>query len=60
MADGARYVVFDVETPNSSNNRMSAIGIAVVEDGRLVKELSTLVNPETYFQIGRASCRERV
>lgn len=49
MADGARYVVFDVETPNSSNNRMSAIGIAVVEDGRLVKELSTLVNPETYF-----------
>ena len=28
---------------------MSAIGIAVVEDGRLVKELSTLVNPETYF-----------
>lgn len=49
MADGARYVVFDVETPNSSNNRMSAIGVAVVEDGRLVKELSTLVNPETYF-----------
>lgn len=49
MADGARYVVFDVETPNSSNNRMSAIGIAVVEDGKLVKELSTLVNPETYF-----------
>lgn len=49
MVDGARYVVFDVETPNSSNNRMSAIGIAVVEDGKLVKELSTLVNPETYF-----------
>ena len=49
MADGARYVVFDVETPNARNNRMSAIGIAVVEDGKLVKELSTLVNPETYF-----------
>ena len=49
MADGALYVVFDVETPNSSNNRRSSIGIAVVEDGKLVKELSTLVNPETYF-----------
>ena len=28
-----RYVVFDVETPNRYNNRMSAIGISVVEDG---------------------------
>ena len=31
-----RYVAFDVETPNRYNNRMSAIGIAVVEDGRIV------------------------
>ena len=30
-----RYVAFDVETPNRYNNRMSAIGIAVVEDGRI-------------------------
>ena len=30
-----RYIAFDVETPNRYNNRMSAIGIAVVEDGRI-------------------------
>ncbi|MDE6881462.1 MAG: 3'-5' exonuclease [Oscillospiraceae bacterium] len=44
-----RYIAFDVETPNSDNNRMSAIGIAVVENGKIVEELSTLVNPETWF-----------
>ena len=27
----SRFVVFDVETPNRYNNRMSAIGIAVIE-----------------------------
>ena len=37
-----KYVVFDVETPNSFNDRMSAIGIVVVEDGRIVEEFSTL------------------
>ena len=26
----SRFVVFDVETPNRYNNRMSAIGISVV------------------------------
>ena len=31
MAD---YIVFDVETPNRANDRMSAIGISVVRDGR--------------------------
>ena len=46
---GERYVVFDVETPNSRNDRMSAIGVTVVENGMLVEELETLVNPETYF-----------
>ena len=44
-----KYVVFDVETPNSFNDRMSAIGIVVVEDGRIVEEFSTLVNPEAKF-----------
>ena len=34
----ARYIAFDVETPNRFNSRMSAIGIAVVEDGRIVSE----------------------
>lgn len=44
-----RYIVFDVETPNSANDRMSAIGITVVENGMIVDELSTLVDPETWF-----------
>ena len=47
MAD--RYIVFDVETPNYANNRMSAIGVVVVEDGKMVKEINTLVNPEAHF-----------
>ena len=44
-----KYAVFDVETPNQKNDRMSAIGVAVVEDGRITDEFYTLVNPETYF-----------
>lgn len=43
------YVVFDVETPNRYNNRMSAIGITVVENGAVTKEFFSLVNPETHF-----------
>lgn len=44
-----RYVAFDVETPNNQGLRMSAIGISIVEDGRVVEEFGSLVNPETHF-----------
>ena len=44
-----RFVVFDVETPNHLNSRMSAIGISIVEDGRIVDELYSLVDPEQPF-----------
>lgn len=44
-----RYIVFDTETPNCRNNRMSAIGICVVEDGKIVEEFASLVNPEAHF-----------
>ncbi len=44
-----RFVVFDVETPNFRNDRMSAIGVSVVEAGQIVWEYDTLVNPETFF-----------
>ncbi len=44
-----RYIVFDVETPNSKNDRMSSIGIAVVENREICEEFYSLVNPETYF-----------
>ena len=44
-----RYVVFDVETPNARNDRMSAIGVAVVEGCKIVSVLDTLINPECTF-----------
>ena len=44
-----RYIVFDTETPNFLNNRMSAIGVCVVEHGEIVEEFYTLVNPEADF-----------
>ena len=46
---GSRYIVFDVETPNRFNDRMSALGISVVEDGMIVKEFFSYVNPEEPF-----------
>lgn len=50
--DGAlqnRYIVFDVETPNRYNNRISAIGISVVENARIVDNFYSLVDPEQPF-----------
>ena len=44
-----RYIAFDVETPNRYNNRMSAIDISVIEDGRIIDEFFSYVNPETNF-----------
>ena len=44
-----RYIVFDVETPNFANNRMSAIGISVVEKMKIVQEYCYLINPEVHF-----------
>lgn len=46
-----RYIVFDVETPNAANDRMSAIGITVVENGAITGELYSLVNPEARFDV---------
>ena len=45
----SRYVVFDVETPNRYNSRMSAIGISIVEDGRITGDYYSLVDPEQPF-----------
>lgn len=44
-----RFIVFDTETPNFRNDRMSAVGISVVEHGEIVEEFYSLVNPETEF-----------
>lgn len=43
------YVVFDVETPNRANDRMSAIGITLIKDGKIADEYYSLVDPETHF-----------
>ncbi|MDO4543744.1 MAG: 3'-5' exonuclease [Clostridia bacterium] len=43
------YIAFDVETPNYANNRISAIGISVIQDGCISEEFYSLVNPETDF-----------
>ena len=40
-----RYIAFDVETPNSYNDRMSAIGITVIENNQIVDTIYSLVNP---------------
>jgi DNA polymerase-3 subunit epsilon len=45
----AVYIVFDVETPNRANDRISSIGIAAVKDGRIVASYASLVDPETHF-----------
>ena len=44
-----RYICFDVETPNLRNDRMSAIGVCVVENGAVTEERYSLVNPEEPF-----------
>lgn len=44
-----RFTVFDVETPNRMNNRISAIGVSVIEDGVVADTFYSLVNPETHF-----------
>ncbi len=44
-----RYIAFDVETPNSRNDRMSAIGICVIGHGSIQEEYYSLIDPETYF-----------
>ncbi len=44
-----RFVAFDVEMPNQTSLRISAIGITVVENGEIVKQIYSLINPETKF-----------
>lgn len=46
---GERYIAFDVETPNYANDRISAIGVTVIEGGAVAGRYYSLVDPETYF-----------
>lgn len=45
----SRFIVFDVETPNRESDRMSAIGITVIDENKIVDEYYSLVDPETRF-----------
>ncbi|MDE7293598.1 MAG: 3'-5' exonuclease [Oscillospiraceae bacterium] len=58
----SRFIAFDVETPNSLNDRMSAIGITVIEDGVITDNFYSLVNPEArfdYFNIQLTGINEK-
>lgn len=44
-----RFVAFDVETPNRYSDRMSAVGITVIENNAVADSFYSLVNPETHF-----------
>ena len=44
-----RFAVFDVETPNARSDRMSAIGLTLVQGGEITASYATLVNPEDPF-----------
>ena len=44
-----RYIAFDVETPNYANDRISAMGVTVMEGGEVVEQYDWLVNPEAGF-----------
>ena len=43
------YIVFDVETPNAKNDRMSAVGVTVIERGAITQSFGLLIDPETRF-----------
>lgn len=45
----SKIVAFDVETPNGNNDRISSIGIAVIEDGIITEAYNQLINPECEF-----------
>ncbi|MBR6966128.1 MAG: ATP-dependent RecD-like DNA helicase [Clostridia bacterium] len=49
MPGNQRYICFDVETPNAANERMSAIGISVIEKDSVTQEFFSYVNPEQPF-----------
>lgn len=42
-------IAFDVETPNARNDRISAIGITLIENGEITRSFGVPVDPETHF-----------
>lgn len=59
---GARFFALDVETANADCSSICQMGIAEFQDGEVVGEWETLVNPESYFDpfnIGIHGIRKR-
>lgn len=50
-----KYTVFDVETPNRLNNRISSIGITTIFDNGEINTREILVNPECDFDVRNIS-----
>lgn len=47
----SRYVVFDVETPNCKNNRMSAIGISIVGKRSIITRYASASLASCFYDI---------
>lgn len=51
---GTPFLVFDVETPNSNNDRISSIALTKMDGSRILWTRSYLINPEvpfTYYNV---------
>ena len=46
----AVYIVFDVETPNRVNDRMSAIGITAIKDNKIAHMICGILVPAFCLQ----------
>ena len=51
------FAAIDFETANGQRSSICSVGLVVVRDGEITIRHYRLVRP---YQIGRASCRERV
>lgn len=49
MNSSARYCVFDVETPNAQNDRISAIGLVLFDGEKAIQTAYYLIDPEAPF-----------
>lgn len=45
----ANYVVVDIESPNVHANAICSIGLVMIENGKIVDQIYSLVNPEAPF-----------
>lgn len=44
-----KYVALDIETANRERSSICSIGMVKFEEGQIVDEFYTLINPEDYF-----------